>query len=67
MTLKSYTQQRVEAQHDGKDIKIVLMECLEAHRGLRNLPTVVAAELGVSDQTIYNWCSQHEINLDDYR
>ena len=65
--LKSYTQQRVEALYDGKDIRTILVQLLEKNRGKRNLTVIVAAELDVSDQTITNWTRDLDIDIDDYK
>lgn len=65
--LKSYVQQQIEDKYEGKEIKVVLEELLEKHRGKRNISVVIAAELGRSDRTINNWCRDLGIDLNDYR
>ena len=63
---KSPTQLLLEAQHH-QDIKAILVECLETHRAGKNLVMRVGLELGVSDATVYRWCEDLGINIDEYR
>ena len=57
----------IEAQHGGKDLKRVLLEVLERHRGSKYLTMRVGLDLNISDQTVVNWCRDLEINLSDYQ
>ena len=63
---KSPTQEKLEAQR-GKPIETVLHEALERHRGKKLLAALAGIDLGVSDATVYNWCNQLGIDIDDYR
>ena len=64
--MKTDKQMLLEVQR-GKAVEEILRESLAAHRGQRNMTMLVAVELGVSDATVYNWCEDLGINIDDYR
>ena len=64
--LKTYAQQTLEAQR-GKDIREIIPEALERHRGKANIVTQVAADLGTSEPTLRSWCHHLGISIDDYR
>ena len=64
--MKTDKQMLLEFQH-GKPVEEILRDSLVAHRGRRNMAILVAADLGVSDATIYNWCEDLDINIDEYR
>ena len=66
MTSKSPTQLMLEAQRQ-LDIKDILLESLESHRTRKSLVLFVAVDLGVSDVTVYRWCEDLGIALDEYR
>ena len=63
---KSPTQRMLEAQRQ-KSIRDIVVGTLESHRGRKNLVMAVALDLGVSDVTVYRWCEDLGINVDDYR
>ena len=66
--LKSFPVQRIEAQNEGRDIKDLLIECLEGHRGTgKVLTSYIAIHFRVSEGTIRNWCRDLEIDLAQYR
>ena len=66
--LKSYSQQRIEEQNDGREFKDVLIEALKSHQGTgAELLYYMAIHFYVSDGTIRNWCRDLGIDLADYR
>ena len=63
---KSPTQLMLEAQqHRG--ITDIVTTSLETHRQRRNLVVLVAMDLGVSTVTLYRWCADLGIDIDEYR
>ena len=64
--LKSYTQQKLEAQRGG-DIRDIVIDSLRQHRGLRNMVMLVSVDLEITDTTLYNWCEDLGIDIDEYR
>ena len=56
----------LEAQRH-EDIQEIIAGSLEKHRGQKNLVMVVALDLGVADVTIYRWCTDLGIDIDEYR
>lgn len=66
--LKSYVQQRIEAQHEGKEFREVLIEVLTKHKGTGTLLVAhVCLEMKVSATTLHNWCRDLGIDLAQYR
>ena len=63
---KTPTQEKLEAQR-GKDIARILREALESRRGQKHMVTIAAMDLGVTDATLYQWCREFGIDIDDYR
>ena len=66
MTTKSPTQLMLEAQRN-EDIQEIIAGSLKKNRGQKNLVMVVALDLGVADVTIYRWCNDLGIDIDEYR
>ena len=64
--VKSPTQEKLEAQRQT-DIRSILTGSLTRYRGKRNMMLHVAVDLEVSDATIYRWCEDLGINIDEYR
>ncbi len=64
--LKSYTQQKLEAQRGG-DIREIVIDSLRQHRGLRNMVVLVSVDLEITDTTLYRWCEDLGIDIDEYR
>ena len=64
--LKSYIQQRLEAQHDS-DIREIVAAAFCRFQGHKNMVTLVAAELDVTTATLYRWCGHLGIDIDDFR
>ena len=60
------TQEKLEAQK-GKDVRTIVLEALEARRGQKHLIARVAFDLGLTDATVYQWCREFGVNIDDYR
>ena len=64
--LKSPTQEKLEAQRH-EDIRDIVLGALRKFRGRRNMLMLVSVELEVSDATVYRWCSDLGIDIDEYR
>ena len=64
--VKSPTQEKLEAQRN-QDIREIVAGALERFRGRKNLLPLVAVDLGVSGMTVYRWCEDLGINIDEYR
>ncbi len=64
--LKSYTQQKLEAQRGG-DVREIVIDSLRQHRGLRNMVMLVSVDLEIIDTTLYRWCEDLDIDINDYR
>ena len=63
---RTLLQEKLELQH-GKPIEDLLRATLEARRGQKGLPYLVAADIGISDGTLYWWCREFGIDIDGYR
>ena len=63
---RTLLQEKLELQR-GKPIQDLLREALEAYRGHKGLPYLVAADIGISDGTLYQWCREFGIDIDEYR
>ena len=51
----------------NKNIKDIVLEALNLHRGTKSSIQRASLELGISDATLYNWCRALEIPLSEYR
>ena len=63
---KTPTQEKLEAQR-GSDIGKILREALEARRAQKHMVTIAAMDIGVTDATLYQWCREFGIDIDEYR
>ena len=63
--LKSYAQQKLEAQRGG-DIREIVIESLRQHRGLRNMVMLVSVDLEITYTTLYRWCEDFGIDINSY-
>ena len=63
---KSPTQEKLEAQRN-QDIRDIVLSALRKFRGRRNMLMLVSVELEVSDATVYRWCDDLGIDIDEYR
>ena len=63
--LKSYVQQLLEDAH-GKDIREIVRDTFEKHRGRARMPMFVGAELGISAPTLTKWCRVLGIDIHVY-
>ena len=59
-------QEKLEVQR-GKAIPELLRESLANHTGQKQLVTLAALDLGITGGTFYQWCREHQIDLDPYR
>ena len=48
-------------------IEDILRDVFEAHRAQKHMMMLVALDLGVTDATLYNWCEDLGIDIDEYR
>ena len=64
--IKSPTQEKLEAQRH-QDIRDVVVDSLLRHQGRKNIVIFVCADLEISDATVYRWCSDLGIDIDEYR
>ena len=64
--MKTPTMELLELQRH-REIKDILISSLEQYRGRRNSNVMVAADLGVSVQTLANWCKEYEIDIHSFR
>ena len=64
--MKTPTKELLERQ-PHHPIKDILLTTLEQYRGRRNSYVMAAADLGVSTQTLINWCREDEIDIHSYR
>ena len=64
--LKSYTQQKLEAQRDG-DIRDIVTGTLLKYQGCKNMVMLVGVDLGITSTTLYRWCEDLGIDIDEYR
>ena len=62
--MKTPTQEKLEAQR-GQDIKQIVTEALETHRG-KFAALRASMELEISDATLYSWCREYGIAVEDY-
>ena len=64
--IKSYTQQKLEVERGG-DIRDIVTNSLRQYRGRRNMVMLVAVDLEITDTTLYRWCEDLGVNIDEYR
>ena len=64
MEQKSPTQGLLEAQRH-EDIRDIVIGALRKYQVRRNTIGMVAADLGVSDTTLYRWCEDLGIDIDE--
>ena len=64
--MKTDRQSLLEMQRQ-KPIADILRETLEQYRGQKQQVTLAGLDLGVTDATVYNWCADLDIDIDQYR
>ena len=64
--LKTPKQEILELRN-GMPIEDLLRATLEKFRGRHNRATLAAVFLEVSTATLYNWCAQYGIDINEYR
>ena len=65
--LKSYKQQRIEAEYNGEHIKDILLAELKARKGMPRMIPTLAVALKISAPTLRAWCEDMEIDIGDYK
>ena len=63
---KSPTQLMLEAQRHA-DIRDIIVGLLSRYRGRKNKMMLAAVDLEVSDVTLYRWCTDLGIDIEQYR
>ena len=65
---KTPTQEKLGAQRN-KGMADILREALEGRRGQgqKHFFTIAAMDLGVTDATLYQWCREFGIDINEYR
>ena len=63
---KKWLPAKLEREH-GKSIEEILRRALEARRSQKGVLYLVAADIGISDGTLYQWCREFGIDVDEYR
>ena len=64
--MKTDKQTLLELQR-SQPIEKVVRSTLSKYKGQRMLVVRAALDLGISVGTLYNWCSELEIDIDEYR
>ena len=65
--LKSYEQQRIEAEYGGEHIKDILLAELKARKGMKLMIPTLAVALKISAPTLRTWCEDMRIDIGDYK
>ena len=60
-------QQEILELKSGKDIRTLVVEVLERHRGKKRLPMIAALELEITTTSLYLWCKQLQIDVSSFR
>ena len=60
------TQEKLQFQQ-GKDIETILKDALESRRAQKHMVARAALDLELTDATVYQWCREFGIDIDDYR
>ena len=63
---KSPTQLLLEAKRH-KDICDIVIGALDKYRGKKNMAMLVSVDLEISDATLYRWCEDLDIDINEYR
>ena len=64
--MKTDRQVVLELQR-SKPIEQVIREALERNMGKKSQVTLAALDLGITDATFYNWCTDLGIDIEEYR
>ncbi len=64
--MKTDKQTVLELQR-SKPIKEIVREALVQYAGQRMVVARVALDLGVTGATVYNWCEDLGVDIDEYR
>jgi transcriptional regulator with PAS, ATPase and Fis domain len=65
MVTKTLKQEKLEVQRK-KEIRQIIREALENHRADKNMAQAAAIDLGITSGTIYQWCRELDIDLEEY-
>ena len=64
--MKTDKQALLEAQR-SKSIEAIVREALERQRDQKHQVVLAGLDLGVTDATLYSWCEDLGIDIDEYR
>ena len=69
MTTKFLTEKQQEIEHlwDGMALKDVLITVLKEYRGQFQFIQQTMVRLRISEPTLRTWCSDLDININDYK
>ena len=65
MVTKTLKQEKLEVQRK-KEIRQIIREALENHRADKNMAQAAAIDLGITSGTMYQWCRELGIGLEEY-
>ena len=65
MERRTPTQEKLEVQRK-KEIRQIIREALENHRADINMAQAAAIDLGITGGTMYLWCRELGIGLEEY-
>ena len=65
MVTKTLKQEKLEVQRK-KEIGQIIRETLENHRADKNMAQSAAIDLGITSGTMYQWCRELGISLEEY-
>ena len=65
MVTKTLKQEKLEVQRK-REIRQIIRETLENHRADKNMAQAAAIDLGITSGTMYQWCRELGIGLEEY-
>ncbi len=65
--LKTFDQQRIEAEHNGKPIKDILVVEFENLKGQKLMIPTISVQMKISSPTLRKWCVDLGIEIKDYQ
>ena len=64
---KTTAQQLLEARNPGKSIREVIEGVMKSREGQRFMVAQAAIDMGISNGTLYQWCRDLGITIEEYR
>ncbi len=65
--MKTTAQQLLEARNPGKDIREIIQDAMGSRKGQKYIVSRSAMDMDISPYTLYNWCKELDISIEDYR